>query len=256
MSETALSEQSFSRTPHHLAIIMDGNGRWAKKRYLPRIAGHRAGVEAVRQVVKDAAQVGVKVLTLFAFGRENWQRPEPEVTGLLDLFLTTLKSEVDNLHKNNVQLRIIGDRSRFDDKLQQQIIRAEKLTQQNDGLVLVIAVNYSGRWDITQACARLVERATEKEHKCDAVTSDAIRAELALAELPDPDLFIRTSGEQRISNFLVWHLAYTELYFTELLWPDFNTDALADALTFFETRERRFGRTSEQVKQAESNQHA
>ena len=233
--------------PRHVAVIMDGNGRWAKKRLMPRIVGHRAGVDAVRGIVEACAKKHVQVLTLFAFSSENWRRPEQEVSLLMDLFLSSLKREVKRLHENGIRLRIIGDTSRFTDKLQQQIQVAESLTRDNDGLQLAIAVNYGGRWDITQAARQLASEVAEGRMSCDAIDEQSLQRHLALSDLPEPDLFIRTGGEQRVSNFLLWQLAYTELYFTDTLWPDFDGQAFDLALKSFASRQRRFGQTGEQV---------
>lgn len=252
----ALSQQEDSSgiipLPRHIAIIMDGNGRWAKKRHLPRLAGHKAGVEAVRQVVRCCAEKKIEVLTLFAFSSENWRRPHEEVSYLMQLFITALQNEANKLHEQNIQLRVIGDRTRLDEKLREQIARTEELTQKNTGLKLLLAANYGGQWDITQAVQQIVEEVTNGHLTTQTVTPEAIQKKLSFADLPDPDLFIRTSGEQRISNFVLWQLAYTELYFTDVLWPDFNADELAKAFAFFANRERRFGCTSEQLR-ANSN---
>ncbi len=244
--------QSEQRLPRHVAIIMDGNGRWARKRLLPRFAGHRAGMESVRSVVKMCLEKGIAALTVFAFSSENWRRPQEEVSLLMGLFMTALDKEVKKLHQNGVRLRIIGERSAFAPELQQRIEAAEALTRDNDALTLVVAANYGGRWDITEAVRKLAAGVASGELSCDDINPDRIAAQLSLADLPEPDLFIRTGGEQRISNFLLWQLAYTELYFTPLLWPDFREQAFEDALTSFASRQRRFGRTGEQV-EAESN---
>lgn len=236
--------------PRHIAIIMDGNGRWAKARRLPRVAGHRAGVEAVRRVVEACAQRGVIGLTLFAFSSENWRRPAGEVGLLLDLFVAALERESRSLHKNNVRLRVIGNTEAFPEKLRAMIRESESLTQDNNGLQLNIAANYGGRWDVLQATRQLVERARQGTLTADEVTEETFASLLTLSNLPEPDLFIRTGGEQRISNFLLWHLAYTELYFTDVPWPEFDERALDAALNSFSGRERRFGRTSEQIRQA------
>lgn len=234
--------------PRHIAIIMDGNGRWAKQRHLPRVAGHKAGVEAVRNTVKFCAEKNIEVLTLFAFSSENWRRPAQEVSYLMDLFILALEREAKKLHKQNIQLRIIGDRSRFDEKLQTQMQKAEELTKHNTGLKLVIAANYGGQWDIAEACRSLALDIESGKISSQQITTDLIQARLAASDLPNPDLFIRTSGEQRISNFMIWQLSYAELYFTEVLWPDFSARELEDALQFFSGRERRFGCTSEQLR--------
>jgi undecaprenyl diphosphate synthase len=233
-----------SGVPRHVAIIMDGNGRWAKRCFLPRIAGHHKGVEAVRRIVRACADRGVKALTLFAFSSENWRRPAEEVSLLMQLFVSTLQQEVDRLHQNGIRFRAIGDISRFDQKLVDLIESAQKLTAANTGLTLTVAANYGGRWDILQAVDRL-----RREHGTSAApwTEEQLMQYLSMGDLPEPDLFIRTGGEQRISNFLLWQLAYTELYFTDTLWPDFDAKALDFAFDSYRQRERRFGRTSEQV---------
>lgn len=232
--------------PNHIAVIMDGNGRWARKRFLPRVAGHKRGMETVRDLVKTCATMGVGYLTLFAFSSENWRRPAEEVSFLMELFMQALNREVEKLHKNNIQLKLIGDRSAFDQKLVGLITEAEKLTQQNTGLILTIAANYGGRWDMMQAFNRLTN---EYPKPSDQYTEADLSKYLAMHYAPEPDLFIRTGGETRISNFLLWQLAYTEMYFTETLWPDFDEDALKLAIASYQKRERRFGRTSEQLTQ-------
>ncbi len=233
--------------PEHVAIIMDGNGRWARKRALPRHAGHRSGVGSVRQAVETAAQRGIKVLTLFAFSSENWSRPREEVSKLMGLFVEALQREVDELHRNNVRLEFIGAREQLQASLIKKIAEAEKQTSTNTGLRLMVAVAYGGRWDIAQAAKRLAGRAVEGEIAVDDIDDVAIARELQLRDLPDPDLLIRTGGEQRISNFLLWHLAYSELYFCDTLWPDFGEAQFDAALDFFAQRERRYGHTAEQV---------
>jgi undecaprenyl diphosphate synthase len=242
-----------SAFPKHIAIIMDGNGRWATKRHLPRVAGHRAGVEAVHRIVTCCIEKGIEVLSLFAFSSENWQRPTDEVSFLMDLFLTALEREATKLHKQNIQLRVIGDRARFDKKLQLQIKKVEELTAENTGLKLNVAANYGGRWDICDAFKSLAEEVASGLLSSGDITPELINQKLSLADLPAPDLFIRTGGEQRISNFFLWQLAYTELYFTDVLWPDFNAEAFEKALISFAHRERRFGFTGEQIK---AQQHA
>ncbi|MET0105572.1 MAG: isoprenyl transferase [Sedimenticola sp.] len=239
----------FSQLPRHVAIIMDGNGRWAQNRGLPRYAGHQAGVKSVRTSVEQCAIHGVEVLTLFAFSSENWNRPKKEVGLLMDLFMVALKKEVKRLNRNNVRLRIIGDRSAFSEALQKRIAEAESATSGNDGLLLQIAANYGGRWDITQACRKVAERISAGEIDPSHVTEDLISEALTFADQPDPDLFIRTGGEQRVSNFMLWQLAYSELFFSPVLWPDFDVEAFEDALGSFQNRQRRFGKTGEQVKQ-------
>ncbi len=234
-----------SDVPEHVAAIMDGNGRWAKKRLLPRVAGHKRGVETVRELVKYSAKLNIKYLTLFAFSSENWRRPKDEVSFLMGLFSEALKVEARKLHENNIRLRLIGDRSRFDNKLKVQIDEAEALTANNTGLVLTIAANYGGRWDIVNA-TNLFQQA--HPDRAGQMTEDDLTPYLSMHYAPEPDLFIRTGGETRISNFLMWQLAYTELYFTETLWPDFDTNAFNLAIQSYQSRERRFGRTSEQLK--------
>jgi len=236
--------------PRHIAIIMDGNGRWAKKRFLPRIAGHKEGLSAVRRVVKACGEAGIEVLTLFAFSSENWRRPPDEVNGLLSLFLMALENEVKKLHQNNVRLLVIGNPDRFGTQLQTSIRAAEELTKNNTGLKLVIAADYGGRWDIVQAAKVLAQKVQAGTLAVEDISEETLAAGLCLADLPEPDLFIRTSGEQRISNFLIWQLAYTEMYFTEAYWPDFDANTLAEALAFYAQRERRFGYTGEQIANA------
>jgi undecaprenyl diphosphate synthase len=233
--------------PHHVVIIMDGNGRWAKQHQLPRAAGHRAGVEAAREIVRACARKGIEVLTLFAFSSENWRRPKQEVGLLMELFVTALQDEADQLNENNVRLRIIGDRHALPLELQRNIGDAERLTTDNSGLTLVIAANYGGRWDISVAARALAREVATVSLAWDEVTAELVHSRLSLSDLPEPDLFIRTGGEQRISNFLSWQLAYTELYFTDCLWPDFDPTHLEQALAAFSKRQRRFGRTGEQV---------
>jgi len=223
---------------------MDGNGRWAKQRFLPRIAGHKRGVEAVRNTVRCCAERGVEYLTLFAFSSENWRRPVEEVSFLMQLFVVALEQEVKKLHENGIRFKVIGDLSRFEPRLVQLIHDAERLTCDNPGLTLTIAANYGGRWDILQAANRML-----KEHPglASGFGESDIASYFALGDAPEPDLFIRTGGEQRISNFMLWQLAYSELYFTDLLWPDFDAEALDQAIASYQQRERRFGRTSEQL---------
>jgi undecaprenyl diphosphate synthase len=235
-----------SDLPRHVAIIMDGNGRWAQRRRLPRIAGHRRGAEAVRAAVRACAERGIEFLTLFAFSSENWRRPAEEVALLMKLFKSALENEVEKLHANGVRVKVIGDARRFDPKIRELIERADKLTAQNRRLTLTIAANYGGRWDILQAMTRLLKEKPALQQ----VDEDLIAPYLAMSYAPEPDLFIRTGGEQRISNFVLWQLAYTELYFTDLLWPDFDAAALDEAIASYRRRERRFGRTSEQLEQS------
>ncbi len=235
-----------SDVPQHIAIIMDGNGRWAKRRLMPRVAGHRKGVEALRGVIRACAERGVSHLTVFAFSSENWRRPQDEVTLLMELFMRALENEVAKLHENGIRFRVIGDLSAFSERIQALIRDAEALTRDNTRLVLTVAANYGGRWDVVQAVKKLMASNLDA-----ADVSEALLAEqLSMADMPEPDLFIRTGGEQRISNFLLWQLAYTELYFTDALWPDFDNAALDAAIASYRARERRFGRTSEQVRAA------
>jgi len=230
--------------PKHIAVIMDGNGRWARKRFLPRIAGHKRGVETVRDLVKYCINLKVEYLTLFAFSSENWRRPAEEVSFLMSLFMQALKREVVKLHQNNIKLVMIGDRSRFDAELIAQIEASELLTAKNTGLVLSIAANYGGRWDVLQAANKMQLAAPQL---AGMYSEEHLTPYLAMSYAPEPDLFIRTGGEKRISNFLLWQLAYTELYFTDTLWPDFNEEAFKLAIDSYQQRERRFGRTSEQL---------
>ncbi len=239
--------EGLTRLPRHIAIVMDGNGRWAKQRDLPRHSGHKAGVKSVRSSVEESVRHGIEVLTLFAFSSENWKRPQKEVSLLMDLFLVALQREVKRLKRNNVRLRIIGDRSAFSEKLQQRIVRAEQETADCSGLILQIAANYGGRWDITQAVRQLAERVAAGEIEPDLIQEETISHHLSFSDLPDPDLFIRTGGDQRISNFMLWQSAYSELYFTETYWPDFDAEAFAQALAYYAGRQRRFGMTGDQV---------
>ena len=243
------TRESANGLPQHIAIIMDGNGRWARARMLPRYVGHREGVKAVRRIVEACRNKGIRVLTLFAFSSENWRRPSDEVGLLMDLFIRTLRKEVETLHKNGIRLRFIGDHSAFPKDLRELIIQAESRTRQNSRLDLVIAANYGGHWDISRACRVLARRVVSGELGAEDITSERLAGEISLSDLPAPDLFIRTGGEQRISNFMLWQLAYTELYFTEVLWPAFDEQALDEALQSYARRQRRFGRTGEQVEQ-------
>ncbi|HUA81845.1 MAG TPA: polyprenyl diphosphate synthase [Dyella sp.] len=236
--------------PRHIGIVMDGNGRWAKARHRPRSFGHNAGRKAVREVVEGCLRQGVEALTLFAFSSENWQRPAEEVGALLDLFMRALDKEVDELHENGVRLRFIGDLSAFDKALQKRMVEAMQRTCGNTKLQMNVAVNYGGRWDIVEAARKIAKAVANGELSPDAVDETTFDRWTSLSELPPLDLFIRTGGDHRISNFLLWQLAYAELYFTETLWPDFNQAALQSAINDFARRERRFGRTGEQVTQA------
>ena len=233
--------------PQHIAVIMDGNGRWARKRFLPRVAGHKVGVDTVRDLVKHCINLKVDYLTLFAFSSENWRRPSEEVSFLMGLFMDALKREVVKLHQNNIKLLLIGDRSRFDAALIAKIEESEQLTANNTGLTLTIAANYGGRWDILQAVNNMQLAAPELIGN---FSEADLTPYLSMHYAPEPDLFIRTGGEKRISNFLLWQLAYTEFYFTDTLWPDFKEDAFKLAIQSYQQRERRFGRTSEQLSEA------
>jgi undecaprenyl diphosphate synthase len=230
--------------PRHVAIIMDGNGRWARKRFLPRVAGHKRGVDILRRVIQASIERGIEYLTVFAFSSENWRRPSEEVSFLMNLFVSALSEEVVRLHENGIRLRIVGDLSRFEPRLRDLIEAGERTTAGNSRLTLTIAANYGGRWDILQAANRL---AVAYPEKCGEWTESDLAPFLALAHTPEPDLFIRTGGEQRISNFMIWQLAYTELYFTDRLWPEFDARTLDAAIASYRRRERRFGRTSEQL---------
>lgn len=233
--------------PQHIAVIMDGNGRWAKAKGKARVFGHRAGVEAVRKTVSTANRLGIKVVTLFAFSSENWRRPEDEVSLLMELFMTVLGREVKRLHKNNIRLCIIGDKSRFSTRLQNKITAAEQLTENNTGLVLNVAANYGGQWDILQAAKQMMQRAMDQQLDIESLTEQDLELGLVTQGLPNVDLLIRTSGECRISNFMLWQTAYAELYFTEQHWPDFDEESLVNAVAWFVNRERRFGCTGEQI---------
>ncbi len=236
--------------PKHIAIIMDGNGRWAKQRGLPRIAGHRAGVKALQNIVNFSATEGIDVLTVYAFSSENWKRPRTEVSMLMELFNTSLRQRFRDLHDNNVRLRFIGDLSLFPARLRKSMADAGNLTTNNTGLELVIAVNYGGRWDITNAFKVLNKKISDNSINIEDINEALIGEFMCLSDLPEPDLFIRTGGEKRISNYLLWQLAYTELYFDDCLWPNFGTESMLKALEWYAGRERRFGRTSEQIEHA------
>lgn len=238
--------------PRHVAIIMDGNNRWARKRLMPGVAGHKAGVDAVKAAIEVCAEEGVEVLTLFAFSSENWRRPEDEVGALMELFLGALRREVRRLRENDIRLRIIGDRSRFAPELRKAMDDAEALTAECRRLTLVVAANYGGHWDITQAARQLASRVAAGTLDAESITEAHLQSCLSTADWPLPDLCIRTGGERRISNFLLWQLAYAELYFSDLYWPDFKQDALREALADFARRQRRFGKTSEQIRGAQS----
>jgi undecaprenyl diphosphate synthase len=242
-----------TQIPQHIAIIMDGNGRWAKNQNKPRFMGHKAGVNSVEAIVKRCVELNVKVLSIFAFSSENWRRPSKEVSLLMELFAIALKQQVKRLHKNNIRLRIIGDLSKFSTSLQKQIQQAERLTESNTGLIINVAANYGGRWDIANAVKQIAQKVKENELDVDSIDETIIDQFLMTASLPEPDLFIRTGGEQRVSNFLLWQLAYSEMYFTDTLWPDFNAEELDKAISSFSNRERRFGKTSEQLKESQSD---
>ena len=236
-------------TPKHIAIIMDGNGRWAKKRLQPRFMGHRAGVKSVEKIVKHCVNRNIEVLSLFAFSSENWRRPTKEVSLLMDLFGVALKQQTKRLNDNNVRLCIIGDISKFSTGLQKQIQDAQQVTANNTGLTINIAANYGGKWDINQSVQQLAQQVKDGTLQPEDITERHISQYLTTTDIPDPDLFIRTGGEQRVSNFMLWQMAYTEFYFTDVLWPDFNEQTLDQAIASFSQRERRFGKTSEQLSQ-------
>ncbi|WP_415902056.1 polyprenyl diphosphate synthase [Neptuniibacter sp. QD29_5] len=246
------SSEVITNTPRHIAIIMDGNNRWAKERRLPGLAGHKAGVDCVRSVIEGCVELGVESLTLFAFSSENWKRPPLEVKGLMELFKLALDREAKKLLKNNIRLRIVGDKTSFSDSLQKKIHDVETLTADCDGLQLNIAANYGGRWDITQAARQLAQQCIANELSPSDITEESLGKCINLSDLPEPDLCIRTGGEQRISNFLIWQFAYTELYFSDAYWPDFDKEHLNIAVQDYSGRQRRFGKTSEQV-EAEQN---
>jgi len=236
--------------PRHVAIIMDGNGRWAKKRMLPRVAGHRRGVEAVRAIILACIELDIEYLTLFAFSSENWRRPADEVSILMELFTYALEQEVAKLHANGIRFRVVGDTAVFNRRIRELVATGEAQTAAHRRLTLTIAANYGGRWDVAQAAQRYFAAHPEALRDNAEMSAEALEPYLAMAHAPEPDLFIRTGGEQRISNFMLWQLAYTELYFTDTLWPDFDAVALGAAIDWYRKRERRFGRTSEQVQAA------
>lgn len=241
------TDASTLQLPEHIAVVMDGNGRWANKRHLPRAAGHKAGVNATRKIVENCAKNNIDALTIFAFSSENWNRPEAEVSSLMALFISTIMAEVKKLHKKNVCVQFIGDCRRFSDKLQSSISEAEKLTAANTGLHLNIAANYGGRWDVVNACKSIAEKLQDNEISLRDIDEDLFDSHTCLHELPAPDLFIRTGGEQRISNFLIWQLSYSELYFIDTLWPDFSDEDFTAALEWYSGRQRRFGKTGQQL---------
>ena len=244
---------SKSSKPKHIIIIMDGNGRWAEQNGLTRSAGHKAGVKVLRNLIEHAVQLELKILTVYAFSRENWQRPKKEVELLLDLFISSLKSEVKDLQENNIKLNFIGETDRFSEKLKKSMSKSESLTSSNSKLTLNVALNYSGRWDIYNALLSIIDDMTAKKITKNDVDEELINTKLSLANYDEPDLLIRTGGEKRLSNYLLWQIAYTELYFTNTLWPDFNTDQFDLALDWYAKRQRRFGKTPEQI---EKNKNA
>ncbi len=250
MATKDVSNGEQEKLPKHVAIIMDGNGRWAKQKGLPRIAGHRAGVKALQKIVNFSAKASIEVLTVYAFSSENWKRPPTEVSMLMELFNSSLQQRFKELHANNVRLRFIGDLSLFPEKLRASIDDAENLTAENTGLVLAVAANYGGRWDIVNAFKTLNKKLNDEVITIDDVNETLIGKFMSLSDLPEPDLFIRTGGEKRISNYLLWQLAYTELYFDECLWPDFDISRMQEAIKWYAGRERRFGQTSEQIDHA------
>ncbi len=257
MSENSQADDSSAIDrilPRHIAVVMDGNGRWANKRHLPRAAGHKAGVNATRKIVENCAKNAIEVLTIFAFSSENWNRPKSEVSSLMSLFVSTLTSEVKKLHKKNVCVQFIGDCSRFSESLQKSIAESEQLTRDNTGLKLNIAANYGGRWDVVNACRQLLQDYDKKLITANDITEDLFNSYTALSQQPAPDLFIRTGGEQRISNFLIWQLAYSELHFVDTLWPDFADEDFAEALQWYAGRQRRFGKTGEQIVEQETSE--
>ncbi|ENY72520.1 polyprenyl diphosphate synthase [Aeromonas diversa] len=244
----AVGEIANQSLPRHVAIIMDGNGRWAQSRGKMRVHGHKAGVKSVRDAVSFAARAGMQALTLFAFSSENWRRPAGEVNALMELFMLVLGREVDTLHQNGIRLRVIGDTRRFSDRLRDKIAKAEALTANNPGLTLNIAANYGGQWDIAQAARRMAEEVAAGRLACDQITEESFTHFVCMGDLPPVDLLIRTGGDHRISNFVLWQMAYAELYFTPVLWPDFDEQQFSEAIASFVSRERRFGCTGEQIR--------
>lgn len=243
----SLKENRGDVLPEHIAIIMDGNGRWARRRGLPRVAGHRKGVETVRAIIKECAKRNIPWLTLFAFSSENWRRPKKEVELLMDLFIQALDKEIQELHQNNIRFRIIGDISPLSQSIKDRVAKSEALTRDNSGLTLSVALNYGGRWDIAEASRQVTREVLEGKRDITTIDEKTISDYLSTGNMPDPDLFIRTGGEKRISNFLLWQLAYTELYFTDIYWPDFSEAELQKALDSYSKRQRRYGQTGEQV---------
>lgn len=245
-----IDSQASKDVPRHIAIIMDGNNRWAKQRGLRGVEGHKEGARAVRATVENCARAGVEVLTVYAFSSENWRRPPDEVNALMELFLTALTDEVPDLHKNGIQLRFIGDLSAFAPHLRERMLQSVTMTAGNERMVFAVAVNYGGQWDVANAARLLAEQVEQGKLRSQDITPELMQHYVALGELPPPDLCIRTGGDHRISNFLLWQLAYAELYFAELFWPDFDNEALMAAIEEYRGRQRRFGRTSEQIEQA------
>jgi undecaprenyl diphosphate synthase len=237
----------FTSIPRHVAIVMDGNGRWAKNRFMPRVAGHKRGVEVVRETVKTCDELGIEYLTLFAFSSENWRRPPEEVSVLMQLFLVALENEVAKLHSTGIRFKVIGDLTPFDARIRDKILASEALTENNRALTLTVAANYGGRWDILRAMNRVHEQRCAQANESFVFSAESLTPHLSMAYAPEPDLFIRTGGEQRVSNFLLWQMAYTEFYFTPELWPDFGRSSFLRAVESYGKRERRFGRTSEQL---------
>ena len=244
-----MSQSKEIQIPHHLAVVMDGNGRWAVAQNKKRMQGHKQGMEVARQILEDAAYAGVKVLTLFAFSSENWKRPEEEVSYLMSLFVEGLSREAKKLKENNIRIQVIGDKSKFSEKLQKAIAKAEALTRDCDAMLLNIAANYGGRWDIVNASKKLTEQVVNGELDINSINEEHFHTATCLSEQPAVDLFIRTGGEHRISNFLIWQLAYSELYFTDVLWPDFNKEIMFQAFESFSNRQRRFGKTGQQIEE-------
>ena len=241
MNSELIYNIDLENVPNHIAIIMDGNGRWAKKRFLPRTAGHKAGVETIREVVKECSRLNIKYITLYAFSTENWKRPKVEIDTLMNLLVTYLKNEIRELHKNNVKITTIGDISKLPDMCIKELDRARELTKDNTGVTLNLALNYGSRFDITNAVLNIVKDCKSDKINIDSINEDTIKNYLSTKSTPDPDLLIRTSGEQRLSNFLLWELAYSEFYFTDVHWPDFNRQELQKAIYVYQNRDRRFG---------------
>jgi len=248
MSDSNLKDKiDLARLPKHIATIMDGNGRWAKSKGKVRVFGHKNGVKAVREITEGCAELGVPYLTLYAFSTENWQRPKFEVNALMGLLVNTIDSEIKTLQENNIRLQTIGDSSKLPDKTRKSLLQGIEDTKNNDRMTLILALNYSSRWELTQGMKRIAEKVSANELQPSDITEQLITEHLATKGIPDPELMIRTSGELRISNYLLWQLAYSELYFTEVLWPDFRKENLYEAILDFQGRERRFGKTGEQL---------